>query len=395
MSARFPTAPRSLLALVVAATALAVPSVQPRAAEDIVPAIPSEEDAPIALLVDLTSGQTLFSREADRRFVPASITKTMTTFLAFEKLERGEINTQQVVTVSDDAFRKWRRKGSTMFLGRGDRLTVDQLIHGVTTVSANDGSYVLGEAADGSIEAWLAEMNATARRIGMKDSHFGSPNGYPDEGQTWVTANDLVTLARAMIRRHPSKFDHFVGHPEFEYNGITQPNHDPLIGKVKGADGIKTGFTYQAGYGFLGTAERDGRRLVMVVAGSDSGRARNKAAQAFMEWGFAAFDRMVLFGKDERIASAQVQDGSWPSVDLVAPRMIALSVPDNVRPEVKLSIRYEGPVRAPIRKGEQIATLHVESASAPAANIPLVAAADIERAGPLQRVVNGVVGWFR
>ena len=382
-------------AVLAIALAIALAPAGTQAAEEIVPAIPSEDEAPIALLVDLTSGQVLYSREADRRFVPASITKAMTTFLAFEKLEKGEIHTQQVVTVSDEAFRQWRRKGSTMFLGRGDRLTIDQLIHGVTTVSANDGSYVLGEAAGGSFDNWLAQMNATARRIGMKDSHFGSANGYPDEGRTWVTASDLVTLAEAMIRRHPSKYDHFVGHPEFEYNGITQPNHDPLLGKVKGSDGIKTGFTYQAGYGFLGSAQRDGRRLVMVVAGSDSGRVRNRAAQAFMEWGFAAFDRMVLFGKDEVVGRAQVQDGSWPSVELVAPDMVALSVPRNARPDVTLSIRYEGPVRAPIAEGERLATLHISSEGAPDAQIPLLAASAIEKAGPFQRIVNGVVSWFR
>ena len=374
---------------------LGMPIATSHAASDIEPAIPSDEVAPIALMVDLTSGQTLYSREADRRFVPASITKAMTTFLAFEKMEAGELNLQQVFTVGDEAYRNWRRKGSTMFLNRGDRITVDQLLHGVTTVSANDGSVVLGEGASGSLDAWLDEMNALARRIGMKDSHFGSPNGYPDDGRTWTTANDLATLAEAMIRRHPSKFDHFVGHAEFEYNGIKQPNHDPLIGKLRGADGIKTGFTYQAGYGFLGTAERDGRRLAMVVAGSDSGRERNRAAQAFMEWGFSAFDRMVLYSKDERVGSAQVQDGSWPSIDLVAPHMIALSVPANTRPEVAIRITYEGPVRAPIRQGERIATLHVEAEGMPDASIPLLAARDIEKAGPFQRMLNGIVGWFR
>lgn len=364
-------------------------------ASEIEPAIPSEEAAPIALLVDLTSGQTLYSREADRRFVPASITKVMTTFLAFEKMEAGELALQQVFTVSDDAYRNWRRRGSTMFLNRGDRVTVDQLLHGVTTVSANDGAIVLGEGASGSVANWLAEMNRAARRIGMAHSYFGSPNGYPDEGQTWTTANDLATLAEAMIRRHPQKFSHFVGHREFEYNGIKQPNHDPLLGEVKGADGIKTGFTYQAGFGFLGTAQRDGRRLVMVVAGSDSGRERNAAAREFMEWGFSAFDRMVIFDKDDTVGKAQVQDGSWPSVELVAPQMVALAVPRNTRPEVAMTIRYEGPIRAPIGKGERLATLHIRAEGVPDAAIPLVAGTAVEKAGPLQRVMNGMIGWFR
>lgn len=364
-------------------------------AKEILPRVPSEEDAPIALLVDMNSGQTLFAREADRRFVPASITKAMTTFLAFEKMEQGELFAQQRFTMSDEAFRKWRRVGSTMFIGRGDALTVDQLLHGITTVSANDGSVVLAEGASGSLDNWLAEMNRKARQIGMNDSHFGSANGFPDGGRTWVTARDLVTLAETMIRRHPKKYRHFVGHKEYEYDGIKQPNHDPLIGNVAGADGIKTGFTYQAGYGYLGTAARDGRRLVMVVAGSDSGRARNRAAQEFMEWGFAAFDQRNLFNVENVVGSAKVQDGSRLSVDLVPTHRIAVSLPRGVAPEINLAIEYEGPVRAPIAKGEEIAKLRISVEGEEDGFVPLVAASEVTRASFFRRILNGFAGLFR
>ena len=382
-----------LITLGVAATLAAAPA----SAVDskIEPRIPSEQEVPIALLVDLSSGQTLFAREADRRFVPASITKAMTTFLAFEKMERGELFPNQMFTVSDETFRKWRRKGSTMFLNRGDRVSVHQLLSGVTTVSANDGSVVLGEGASGSLEAWLAEMNRTARKIGMHDSHFGSPNGFPDEGQTWTTARDLATLAKAMLRRHPEKYRSYVGHKEFTYQGITQPNHDPLINTFRGADGIKTGFTYQAGYGYLGTAERNGRRLIMVVAGSDSGRARNKAAQAFMEWGFDAFDLHRLFDSADIVGSATVQDGDALSVDLVPPHLIAVSAPSGRTPEVSIAIEYEGPLKAPITKGEEVARLRITVDGEQGAPVPLLAAHDVGKAGAFRRLVNGIAGWFR
>lgn len=365
------------------------------AVRPVTPAIPNAEDAPIALLVDVGSGQTLFAREADRRFVPASITKAMTTFLAFEKMADRSLLPQQVFPMRDETYRKWRRVGSTMFINRGDRLTVDQLLHGVTTVSANDASVVLAEGAAGSLDKWLAQMNAKAREIGMRDSHFGSPNGFPDEGKTWVTANDLAILAQAMIRRHPKAFHHYVGHPEFAYGGIRQPNHDPLIGKVKGADGIKTGFTYQAGFGFLGTAERNGRRLVMVVAGSDSGRARNRAAIAFMEWGFAAFDVRHLFRQDEIVARAQVQDGDRLSVGLAAPHRIAVSVPKGANPKIALSIEYDGPLKAPIRKGERVAQLRIQLNGNGGSIVPLYASEDVSSAGELRRVVNALAGWLR
>ena len=174
-------------------------------------AVPSVEDAPIAYLIDARSRQVLFSREADRRFMPASITKVMTTFLAFEWMEEGRLFPQQVYSVRPETFRAWNRVGSTMFLPADARVTVDDLIHGVTTVSANDGAVVLAEGAAGSVTDWVAAMNAKALEIGMHDSHFGTPNGWMDEGATWTTAHNLTLLGEAMIRRHPTKYRHFVG----------------------------------------------------------------------------------------------------------------------------------------------------------------------------------------
>jgi len=382
-----------LLGASLAAASLALSSqASPRTAQSIVPRVPTEEEAPIALLVDLSSGQTLFAREPDRRFVPASITKTMTAFLAFEKLDKGELHPKQVFMMDDATFRKWRGVGSTMFIGRGDRLTVDQLLHGITTVSANDASVVLGEGASGTLDDWLAEMNAKAHEVGMHDSHFGSPNGFPDEGKTWVTASDLVTLAEAMIRRHPALFHHFVGHPDYEYGGIRQPNHDPLIGVVKGADGIKTGFTYQAGYGYLGTAARDGRRLVMVVAGSDNPRLRNKAARNLMEWGFAAFHQVPIFGTGQVVGQAKVQDGSRWSVDLVAPHLVGVAARKGASSSIEMAISYDGPLRAPIAKGEKVADLVITVDGKPGAAIPLLAAEEVTKAGPTRRLFNGIAG---
>ena len=173
--------------------------------------IPTPYEAPIAMLVDLSSGQTLFAREEDRRFMPASITKVMTTMVAFEWMERGKLFPQQVMTVRPDTFRAWNRKGSTMYLPHDARITVDELLHGITTVSANDASVVLAEGAAGSVARWAAAMNDTAARLGMADSHFNTPNGWMDDGQTFVHARELVTPGRAMIRRHPSKYNHLGG----------------------------------------------------------------------------------------------------------------------------------------------------------------------------------------
>ena len=358
------------------------------------PAIPSVEDAPIAYLLDASSGQVLFERDIDRRFMPASITKVMTTFLAFEWMEEGRLFPQQVFGIRPETFRQWSRKGSTMFLPADARVTVDDLLHGVTTVSANDGAVVLAEGAAGSVEDWVAAMNAKAREIGMADSRFGNPNGWMDEGRTFVTARDLGTLAQAMVTRHPSKYRHFVGAREFEYNGITQGNHDPISGVVRGADGIKTGFTNQAGFGFLGSAQRDGRRLVMVVGGSPGARARARASRSLIEWGYETFDNRTLFVPDERVASARVQGGGASEVGLTTPRGIRVSVPKGREPQISLSVRYEGPLRAPIAKGEHVAELLVTVTGMPSYRVPLVAREEVLEATVIQRVFNAFRSWL-
>jgi len=376
-----------------AAVAALLAGVPALAARPIVPAIPSAEDAPIALLVDVSSGQTLYAREADRRFMPASLTKVMTTFLAFERIDQGKLFLQQVTAMRPETFREWQAVGSTMYLPENQPVTIDELLHGVTTVSANDGAVVLAEAALGSVPAWTAAMNRTAQELGMRDSHFGTANGWMDEGRTWTTARDLATLGTAMVIRHPELYRHFVGARSLSYNGIAQRNHDPISGVVSGADGIKTGFTNQAGYGFLGSAQRGGRRLMMVVAGSPTGRQRNQGAKAFIEWGFRAFDSRVLFPAGAELTRARIQNGGLRRVAAIAPRPIRLAVPKGQSPNVSLKVRYHGPLQAPIEKGETIAELAIFLDGEQVSTLPLVAERSVASATQLQRMFNGIAAW--
>ncbi|NVE94025.1 D-alanyl-D-alanine carboxypeptidase [Altererythrobacter sp. JGD-16] len=346
------------------------------------------------MMIDMTSSQVLYERQVDRRFVPASITKVMTAYTAFELIKAGELNTNAVYTVRPDTFSKWRRRGSTMFLGLDSKPTVNQLLHGITTVSANDGSVVLAEGAAGSVEAWTDLMNASAQEIGMRNSHFANPNGWMDDGKTFVTARDLGRLAQAMIGRHPELYSTYFGKREYSFNGITQSNHDPLSGTVQGADGIKTGFTYEAGFGFLGTARRQGRRLVMVVGGANSQRIRRDASRDFMEWGFSAFDNRYLFNAGDSVGTARVQNGDAFHVDLVAAGPVRVSVPKAYDGNLDMHIEYEGPLRAPIRTEERVATLIISGERVPEARIPLYAAKPVSTAGPLDRVLNAVLSFF-
>ena len=382
-----------MISLAVLATALLTAPLGAQRPAAVAPAIPSEYAAPIAYLLDAGSGQVLYQREIDRRFMPASITKVMTTFLAFEWMEEGRLFPQQVYSVRPETFRTWHRKGSTMFLPADARVTVDDLLHGVTTVSANDGAIVLAEGAAGSVEDWVAAMNAKAREIGMADSHFGNPNGWMDDGKTFVTARDLGTLAQAMVTRHPSKYRHFVGMKELSYNGISQRNHDPISGTIRGADGIKTGYTNQAGFGFLGSAQRDGQRLVMVIGGSPGGRERRDASRQFIEWGFANFESRLLFPESARIGSARVQQGGADAVGLVARGPLRIAVPRGENPDITLALSYEGPLQAPIAKGEEVAELVVSIAGMPEHRVPLYASEEVLEATLVQRVFNALGSW--
>lgn len=346
------------------------------------------------MLVDISSGQVLHARNADRRFVPASITKVMTLFTAFQRIEEGDLDPRQLFTVRRETGEEWGGRGSTMWLQAGDVVEVDNLLFGIANVSANDGSVVLAEGQAGSLEEWVRAMNAEARSLGMTSSHFGTPNGWPDEGATFTTAQDLVTLAEALYRRHPDKTRRYIGLPGFTWKDIAQPNRDPLIGRVRGADGIKTGFTNEAGFGYLGTAQRNGQRLVLVVAGVDRGSVRARAARAYMEWGFSAFERERLFDEGETIGRARVQGGDARGVDLVADRAIAVNVPAGRAGEMSASIVYDGPVRAPFKMGDEIATLVVDVPGMEPARIPLHAAESVGEAGFFARIFNGIAGLF-
>lgn len=351
--------------------------------------------APVVLLVDLGTGQTLYEKNAERRFMPASVTKVMTAYTAFEMIERGEIDLRQRYTFDEDSYRNWRRRGSTMFLGLGEQVSVAALLQGILTVSANDGSALLAKGAAGSVEAWTARMNGEARAIGMRDSSFGSPNGFPDEGRTFTTARDLITLAQAIVTRHPDKYAAFFGHKSLTWDEITQENHDPLIGNVEGADGMKTGFTNEAGYTYLGSAERNGRRLAVVVAGAERGRDRNAAARAMIEWGFSAWQPRRLFAQGQEVGRAKVQQGAASSVGLVAPRQFHLNIPTASDGEIDLRLTYRGPLVAPIAAGDTVARLQIRIDGELVQSAPLIAADDVGEADAVDRLGNGMFGWLQ
>jgi len=343
----------------------------------------------VTMLVDLGSGQVLQARKPDRAFLPASVTKVMTAYVAFEEIAAGRLSLQRRLAVRPETSREWKGKGTSMYLEPGENVGAGDLLHGIMTASANDAAIVLAEGYAGNVPAWSMLMNRWARRLGMTGSRFNTPNGWPDEGKTHVTARDLVKLARAMLARHPQLYRRFSGVKTFQWHDRMLKSHDPVTGVVPGADGIKTGYTREAGYNFLGSAARGDRRLVMVLAGARKHGQRDKAARALLEWGFSAWKTRPLFRSGESIATARVQGGDARRVELIADRAVYAVVAPGTDPKISLKLIYHGPIRAPIAKGEEVAELEIAVEGMAPGRIPLHAASTVATAGPLDRLWNG------
>jgi D-alanyl-D-alanine carboxypeptidase (penicillin-binding protein 5/6) len=360
---------------------------------------PFETPARVAYLVDLSSGAVLLSKNADQRMPPASMAKMMTTNVAFELIKKGDLQLNKMCTVRPETWQKWHgpQAGSTMFLSPGEQVSVENLLNGIVTLSGNDASVVLAECIAGTEEAFVNVMNEHARALGLTGSRFGNSNGWPDEGRTYVTARDLATLARAEIENHPDLYKKFYSRPDFTWGktlgsgqAITQGNRNPLLGRVPGADGLKTGHTEEAGYGFTGSADQNGRRLIMVVAGLDSFNQRIEESVRLMQWGFNAWQSKPLYKAGTTVGSAKVQMGGEDEVALVAPRNLAVTIPAGILSKVTATkIRYKGPVKAPIAKGQHIADLVVTTTEGEQVT-PLVAAEAVEEAGFFARAWIGL-----
>ncbi len=354
------------------------------------PTVMPEITAPTAYMIDVDSGRVLYARDAQRRFVPASLTKIMTSYVAFELIAQGKLRLDQRFTMTPDTFRQWHGVGSTMFLGNNSSTTVAELLDGIVTVSANDACVVLAQGIAGSVPGFTAMMNEQARRLGMRNTHYNTPNGWMDQGQTYVSAQDLAILSDALITRHGDLYHQFYGHEHGKFNGIEQNNHNPLYGHVPGADGVKTGFTGEAGYGVVGSVLRNGRRVILVLGGYPRPKERADQSREFAEWYFAAWDSHPVAASGVKLGSATVQGGTARSVDLVTPHAIALTVPHGQTPQYTMTIRYKSPLVAPIAMGEEVATLIVRAPGQPIEHRPLVAARAVGAGTVSDRVRDGL-----
>ena len=349
--------------------------------------------AAYAYMKDLSSGTVLYEKDADSRMPPASMGKMMSVYVAFQMIKRGEASLDQKVMVRPETWRAWHSQGSTMFLSANEQVSVENLLHGIVTLSGNDACVVLAEGLGGTEENYVALMNKTAKRLGMKNSNFANTNGWPDPNE-YVTARDLAIVAEATIRDFPDLYKKFYGMESFTWGktlgkgeAITQPNRNPLLGKISGADGLKTGHTEEAGYGFTGSAVQNGRRLIMVVAGLSSFNERISASVNFMNWGFNAWTAIPVLKSGQVAGKAKVAGGAETEVAMVAPRDLYVTTARGTGSERKTRVLTVPGLAAPIIKGQKVGELLV-SVQGRDTRLPLVAGAAVEEAGPVLAAWN-------
>jgi D-alanyl-D-alanine carboxypeptidase (penicillin-binding protein 5/6) len=334
-----------------------------------------------AILIDASTEAVLFAKAADVPMPPASMSKLMTIDMVFERLKSGALSMDDKFLVSEKA---WRMGGSKMFVKVGDRVSVQDLLRGIIVQSGNDACIVIAEGLSGSEDAFAEQMTRKAREIGLVNSTFRNATGWPADGHA-MSARDLATLALRIIREFPQYYPIFK-EISFTYNGIKQGNRNPLLYRNFGADGLKTGHTEASGYGLVASAERNGRRLVLVLNGLSSMRERSSESARLLDWGFRETATYALFRKGETVENAKVWLGMQPSVPLVIDRDLALTIPRAARSDMTVKVVYRDPLPAPIKAKTAVARLVVAVPGRPPLELPLMAGADVEQLGLFGRV---------
>src|ERR1700694_6085663 len=317
-------------------------------------------DAPTAILIEATSGSVLFEKNADELRAPSSMMKLMTAEVVFNAIKNGDVKLNDEYRISENAWRKRGAPsgGSTMFAAINSKVSVSDLLHGAIIQSGNDACIALAEAMAGNERTFATEMmTKRARELGLTQSTFANSNGLPDPGNK-MTVRELAKLARYVIQTYPDFYKLF-GEREFTWNKIRQQNRNPLLTSLEGADGLKTGYTKEGGYGMVGSAVQNGIRLIVVVNGLDDPDDRATEAKKMLEWGFRNFEARTLFAADQPIGYAKVFGGQSRSVKLASREPIKVMVQKNGTDKLIARVVYNGPIRAPIEPGQQVGVVRV------------------------------------
>lgn len=339
---------------------------------------PLDTTVPNAILVDARTGNVFYEKNADQLIAPASTSKLMTAIMIFDALKEGKLTLDQEFLISEDA---WRRGGapsggSTMYAALNSRVKLSDLIQGIIVQSANDACIAVAEGMAGSEQAFAEQMTRRARELGLTKSVFRNSTGLPD-AEHLMTVRELSMLAQYVVKTYPEYY-HYYSQPSFTWNNIMQKNRNPLLIDYPGADGMKTGYTKEAGYNLVGSAMRDGRRLVLVIAGAASLEERRREAQKILDWGFKQFRPIEVYSANDRVGRARVWGGETRWVDLVTRKDVRLMLSSIEQQKVTVDLRYNGPLMAPVKPGTQAGTIEFNLDGRTLAEYPLETSAEID-----------------
>ncbi|AWM87036.1 D-alanyl-D-alanine carboxypeptidase family protein [Microvirga sp. 17 mud 1-3] len=362
-------------------------------------AAPFQTTAPTAILLDADSEAVLFEKNADDPVAPASMAKIMTAEIVFNELKNGRLTMDSEFGISEHAWRTGgaRSGGSSMFAKVNSSVRVEDLLRGLIVQSGNDAAIAIAEGISGTEENFARRMNQRAKDLGLTKSTFRNPTGYPDPEQK-VTVRELAKLALHIIRTYPDLYKMF-GEQEFTWNKIRQRNRNPLFAFNMGADGLKTGYIEESGYGLVGSAVQNDQRLIVVVNGLKTAKDRAGESRKLLDWGFRAFEPRQLFQEGQVVGEAQVFGGDQRSLPLVSKRPVRVLVPRGEAERVTARIVYTGPLRAPVAKGAEVAKLEISRGDMKAVEVPLYANEDVQVGTLSQRALDGLMefstGWAR
>ena len=349
-----------------------------------------DSEASHAVIMDHATGEVLWEKNGTELMIPASMTKMMTAHLVFERVETGEIDLTDRFTVSENAWRKggWASGGSTMGLAIGDQPTVEELLRGVIVLSGNDACIVLAEGISGTEEAFAREMTVLAERMGLQSATFRNATGLDDKGHR-ISAIDLARLARSTIFEHPD-FYALYADESYEWRGIRQPNRNPLLGRMDGVDGLKTGHLEVSGYGLTASALREGERRIIVLNGMASEADRAREAERLMRLAFSAFETRYFKPGELALPELPVWLGTSQAVEIQLAEPFTLGGAKRDFALGKVEVVYDGPIEAPVTSGDELATLMITLPGREPVRTPLVAVEDVDRTDFAGRVLDGL-----
>jgi len=354
-------------------------------------AVSFQTSAKHVILMDYDTGSILYEKAADEAMFPASMSKIMTALIVFDRLKEGSLTLSTKIPVSEKA---WRMGGSKMFVRAGRNVTVQDLLRGVIVQSGNDASIVLAEAIGGDEKTFAEMMTKRGKEIGLQNSNFKNATGWPDPDHI-TTARDLAKLANYIIKEYPEYYKYY-SEKKFTYGKspdgkpITQGNRNPLLYYDIGADGLKTGYINSSGYGLTASGMRNDRRLTMVIHGMGNVRTRTTESRRLYEWGFREFDNITLFKANETVDSAKVWLGDKSEVSLVLKNDLRITIPIENKKNMKVSVKYLGPISTPIVKGQKIGSLVINGTGTLPITKPLFAAEDIGQLNFIGRIVSAI-----